>query len=188
MEKRNKKGQFLKGTHWRIEQEFRNKDWLMEEYVTKQRSTMEIANQFGVTDGAILFWLKKHKIKRRTVSESRKVKYWGASGADNPMWNKIGELNPNWKGGVTPERASFYVSQEWKFACSEVWKRDNATCQRCNMHKSESEDIPFHIHHIKSFKHKELRADTNNLVLVCEICHHWIHSNNNTNRDFIKED
>lgn len=188
MVKRNEKGQFLKGMHWREPQSFRDKDWLVEEYVNKQRSTGEISEQFGVTDSAILFWLKKHKISRRNVSQARKIKHWGAFGPDNPMWNKLGELNPNWKGGITPERAAFYVSQEWKNACSFVWKRDKATCQRCNIHKDDSPDMPFHIHHIKSFKHKETRADTNNLVLVCEVCHHWIHSNANTNNEFIEKE
>lgn len=188
MEKRNKNGQFVKGTHWREAQAFRDKDWLMEEYVTKQRSTMEIANEFGVTDGAILFWLRKHNIPRRNVSQARKIKHWGLSGPDNPMWNRRGELNPHWKGGITPERQEFYTSQEWKTACSYVWKRDNATCQRCNMHKEDSADMPFHIHHIISFKKKETRADTINLVLVCEVCHHWIHSNANVNEEFIKKD
>ena len=188
MVKRNKKGQFLKGENWREPQPFRNKDWLINEYVTKERSTMEIANEFGVTDSAILFWLRRHKIPRRNISEARKVKYWGAKGADNPLWNKFGELNPQWKGGITAERQSFYSSQEWKTACITIWKRDDSTCQRCKLRKADSPDIPFHIHHIVSFKNKELRGNINNLVLVCEPCHHFIHSRKNINNEFIQKE
>lgn len=196
---RNKKGQFIKGIsfnpatqfkkgqHWRKPQLFRDKKWLINEYVELTRSTGDIAKQFNVTDSAILFWLKKYKIKRRSVTEAREKKHWGLIGSDNPMWNKRGELNPRWLGGITPERQSFYQSQEWKSACSFVWKRDNATCKRCQLKKTEQPDMPFHIHHIVSFKVKKLRAELHNLVLLCEVCHLYVHSNKNTNGEFISK-
>lgn len=194
---RNKKGQFIKGTsaspntqfkkgqHWRRPQLFRDKQWLIDEYLDKGRSTGDIAKQFGVTDSAIIFWLKRHGIKRRNVSEARSLKHWGQVGTDNPMWNKRGELNPRWQGGVTPERQSFYTSEEWKKSCSAVWKRDKATCQRCLLQKKDQPDMPYHIHHIKSFSFVELRADVDNLVLVCEVCHYFIHSKKNINGEFL---
>lgn len=180
-------GQFKKGQHWRNHAIFREKDWLIENYVTKKRSTGEIAQEFGVTDVAIIFWLRKHNIQRRTIAEARDVKHWGVSGLDNPMWNKTGELNPNWRGGVTADRQSFYASQEWKFACSQVWKRDNATCQRCGANRMDNADIAFHIHHIVSFSVKELRSELSNLLLVCEPCHQWIHSKRNTNYEYLQK-
>lgn len=197
MKKRDEKGRFLKGIsynletqfkkgdHWRKEKPFWNKDWLILNYVDKKRSALEIANEYNVTGNAIFYWLKKHNILTRNMKEIRKIKKWGLSGSDNPMWNKKGELNPNWKGGISNERNAFYSSQEWKNACSEVWKRDKASCRRCGIKNSESPDIPFHIHHIKSFKYKEIRAEINNLVLVCEICHHFIHSRGNTKNEFL---
>lgn len=183
--KRNTLGQFIKGAHWRVHQLFREKAWLVENYVQQERSAKDIAKQFGVTDAAVLFWLRRYDIPRRTASEARKVKRWGQSGADNPMWNRRGELNPRWLGGVTPERQSFYTSVEWKRACSAVWKRDNATCRRCGIHRSERPDLPFHIHHIESFANRELRANVGNLVLLCEICHNFVHSKRNVNREFL---
>lgn len=196
---RNKKGQFIKGVsssretefkkgeHWRMPQMFRQKQWLEDEYILKERSTGDIAKQFGVTDSAILFWLKKHSIQRRTVSEAREIKHWGQVGSDNPMWNKRGELNPRWRGGITPERQAFYTSIEWKESCSAVWKRDKATCQRCSLQKKEQPDMPYHIHHIKPFSVVELRSDIDNLVLVCEVCHDFIHSKKNINGEFISK-
>lgn len=182
---RNNKGQFLKGHHWRPEQLFRSKDWLTWEYSFLGRSSGEIAAQFGVTDAAILFWLKRHKIKRRSVSEARELKTWGLHGSDNPMWNRKGELNPNWKGGITAERQAFYASDEWKKACSRVWKRDKATCQRCGLHRDDRPDMPFAIHHIQPFDVTELRSVVVNLVLLCEACHHFVHSRGNINREFL---
>lgn len=180
-------GQFKKGQHWREHVVFREKDWLIENYVLKKRSAGEIAAEFSVTDAAILFWLRKHGIQRRTVSEARGFKHWGLSGSDNPMWNRLGELSPRWLGGVTAERQAFYASQEWKSVCSEVWKRDKATCQRCGLVRDTDLGIPFHIHHVTSFAVKALRAEASNLLLVCEPCHQWIHSRRNVNREYLQE-
>ena len=157
------------------------------EYVTLGRTAADIASAFGITEAAILFWLRKHGIPRRTTREIRANKHWGLTGADNPMWNLRGELNPNWRGGGTPERQAFYASDGWRVACSAVWKRDNATCQRCRMHRDYSPDVPFHIHHVIPFGNKAHRADVSNLVLLCEVCHRFVHSRRNTSREYLPE-
>ena len=180
-------GKFKKGQHWREHVVFREKDWLIENYVIQKRSAGEIAIQFGVTDAAILFWLRRHEIKRRSVSEAREIKHWGSPGLDNPMWNRRGELNPRWLGGVTADRQSFYTSQEWKSACSSVWVRDDAKCQRCGLDHRIDKGIPMHIHHIVSFKVENLRADIGNLILLCEPCHHFVHSRRNLSYEFLQK-
>lgn len=180
-------GQFKRGQHWRPHAVFREKAWLVENYVVRKRSAGEIALEFGVTDAAVLFWLRKHGVPRRTVSEARGIKHWGAAGLDNPMWNRLGELNPRWKGGVTADRQAFYAGREWKIACSEVWRRDKATCQRCGLKHAEDTGIPFHVHHVVSFASKKLRAHAPNLLLVCEPCHWWIHSRKNVDREYLQE-
>ena len=125
---RKKTGQFAKGYTWREPKLFWDKKWLIAEYIVNQKNASQIAKEQGCCENSILAWLHKNNIKVRTISEARKVKHWGACGVDNPMWNRKGELNPRWLGGVTPERQSFYISQEWKSVCSKVWKRDKATC------------------------------------------------------------
>lgn len=176
--------QFKKGQHWRERKSHWDRDWLYNKYVVEKMSIPDIAKICGCTDSNISFWMKKHDIKGRTVSEARKEKYWGLSGEDNPMWNRKGELNINWKGGITAERQSFYTSVEWKNVCSLVWKRDIASCQRCGILADNG--IPIHIHHIVSFKEKEIRGDINNLILLCKICHNWVHSKKNINKQYIK--
>jgi len=184
-ERRSPKTEFKPGEHWRPVQSFREKTWLEQEYVIKQRSTGEIAAEFGVTDAAVIFWLRKHGIPRRTVAQARKIKRWGASGEKNPMYGRNGDKNPNWQGGLTPERQAVYSSPEWASAVRVVWKRDNRTCQGCD--KRYDHSIPFHIHHIVSFQVRELQTEPSNLVLLCIDCHHFVHSPANTQRLFIKE-
>jgi len=182
----SKETELKQGEHWREEKPYYEKEWLEREYVEKARTTGEIADQFGVTDSAIFYWMRKHGIDRRDMTEVRENKYWGVSGEDNGMYGATGEDNPNWKGGVTPSRQKFYSSIEWRNVAHEVWKRDEATCQRCGKEK-ESEDEKFDIHHIISFAVEETRAELDNLVLLCDDCHDWVHSNENTNNEYIEE-
>ncbi|HPD58296.1 MAG TPA: hypothetical protein PKW17_13720, partial [Smithellaceae bacterium] len=79
-------GRFKKGHHWRPPQNFRNKKWLIENYINKKRSMGEIASEFNVTEAAIRFWMVRYKIPRRNVSEARKLKKWGLSGKKNGMY------------------------------------------------------------------------------------------------------
>jgi len=173
------KGQFKKGQHWRKHKPYWDKEWLKKEY--SKRSAGDIARDWNITEAAILHWLRKYNIKRRTISEARALKYWGCSGEDNPMFGKNGKLNPNYRGGCTQERQLFYAGSEWKDVCSAVYKRDNAKCVRCG------KPGKMHVHHIVSFSEKKYRADINNLVLLCVKCHRFVHSKKNINREYIKK-
>lgn len=172
--------EFKKGEHWRPQKPYWDREWLRREYEDNFRSANEIAEQFGITEMAILYWLRKHKIPRRDMTKIRSKKHWGASGEQNGMYGRSGETNSNWNGGITPDRQSFYISRKWKDACSAVYKRDEAQCQRCGI-KNES----LHVHHVVGFENKKLRADIDNLILLCADCHHWVHSNKNTNKEYI---
>lgn len=182
--KRDDRGRFVKGEHWRPYQIFRDKNWLTSEYVDKKRSAAEIAADFGISAAAILFWLRKHNIPRRDVSEARSVKHWGSSGEKNGMYGKFREASGNWRGGCSPERQTFYSSSEWARASIFVWRRDKATCQRHNVKNHSS---ALHIHHIIPFEIKEFRSDVNNLVLLCAKCHRFVHSKYNTEHEFLKQ-
>lgn len=178
--------EFKKGEHWRNKKPYWNEDWLNKEYTIKNKSALQIANENGCKENNILYFLKKHNIKIRDMRTIRKNKHWSVCGSDNPMFNKVGEMNSNWKGGCSTERQLFYSSVEWKKTCSSVWIRDNATCRRCGIKADNG--VPMHVHHIVSFSNKELRADANNLMLLCAICHNWTHSKKNTNLDYIEVD
>jgi len=188
---RNKKGQFVKGQHaslatefkkgqhWRKPKLYWDKAWLENEYVTLEKSAETIACEQGCHHNNILYFLSKHGIPTRSMSEIRSKKYWRLSGPANGMYGRTGEDNPNWKGGVTPERQALYSSQDWAEAVKAVWARDEATCQRCG-------EVGEHIHHIVSFAVPELRTDADNLILLCRKCHNWVHSRKNTEYDFLK--
>lgn len=89
------KTQFKKGQHWRKPQRFREKEYLISRYVERKHSASDIAADFGVTETAIFFWLKKHGIKRRSISEARKHKKWKVSGKRNGMFGRTGSRSPS---------------------------------------------------------------------------------------------
>lgn len=183
-ERRSPKTEFKPGEHWRERKPYWDRDWLYDAYVVKEQSTGDLAEQFGVTDAAILFWLRKHGIPRRTVSAARAVKHWALTGQSNGMHGKTGSANPRWDGGATPERQGFYASAEWRAVAKIVWKRDAGRCRRCNAKATDRGT--FHIHHIVSFRVKEVRAEPTNLLLLCAACHRYVHSNANVNHELIE--
>lgn len=192
---RNEKGQFIKGNrsspetefkpgqHWRKKKPFWDAEWLRVEYEDKTRTASEIAEDWEVTEAAILFWLKKHGIKARTMTEIRADKHWGAKGEDNGMYGKTGQQSSNWKGGITPKRQAFYRSTEWADAVKIVWERDGGICQRCGTENANRRKM--HIHHIVGYENEDLIAEPSNLVLLCAKCHSFVHSKKNINREFI---
>jgi 5-methylcytosine-specific restriction endonuclease McrA len=101
------------------------------------------------------------------------------------MFGKRGNANPHWKGGVTPKRQAFYLSPEWKKCSQEVWRRDRALCRRCGLKMAPG--VEMHIHHKVSFAYRPLRAAPQNLVLLCDPCHDWVHSRKNKSREWIEE-
>ena len=181
---RNGKGQFTKGSHWREQKPYWVKSWLQYEYTIMCKSATQIAKEQGCRENNILYFLNKHNVPRRTMRQIRKMKHWSLPGELNGMFGRSGESNPNWRGGVTPERQLFYVSDEWKAAAKNIWGRDKFTCQKCS-HKKTNSDL-FHIHHIVPFTVVELRTNETNLILLCKKCHNWVHSKKNTQGEYIE--
>lgn len=155
---------------------------------TRPRGTNWQAN--GLNKGRSKGWHHTKEAKEKVGKASRErgaVPYRSSKNGKHWLKDRPAKDNPNWKGGITPERQEFSNSDEWKEATNTIWKRDNATCQRCNKKYNNKKHKPFHVHHIVSFKVKELRTELSNLILLCRPCHYWIHSNKNTEKEFIKE-
>lgn len=147
-------------------------------------STGDIGGLYNANRRTIHYWIKKHKIKARSISEAVALKpppiLWGK---DNPAFGKCGPLDKSWKGGLIPERYAFYSSAEWSELIKIVWKLYNNECDRCKENDNKSKGM--HIHHIVPFEVKELRAVIENLVLLCRKCHEFVHSKKNINKEYI---
>lgn len=168
MTPRNALGQFLKGHHWRPRRPWWHRAWLEHEYVTRQRSAVDIARDGGCGENNILYWLQRHGIPARSMAEVRAIKQWGPVGEANPMYGRRGPLNPNWKGGLTPARQALYATLEWRRFARAVRRRDKG-CRRCGA------TTALEIHHIIPFSEAPLLVmDMGNAIVVCRSFHQRI--------------
>ena len=194
------------------------KKWLKDQYLKQGKSADQIAREIGRDAKRVWEWLHDYGIKKRPrgsdygnlFKEGQESAFKGMRHKENAKqkirearlrdghvpylkdgkhWLKHeGAINPTWKGGITPERQSFYASLEWVEVVKKVWKRDAAKCRLCGKeHNTITSRGKFAIHHIVSFQVKEIRAELTNLVLLCRDCHLWVHSRKNVNKIFIKE-
>jgi hypothetical protein len=75
-----------------------------------------------------------------------------------------GKNHWNWKGGKSRDK---HMGPEYKQWRSDVFERDNWTCQTCGIRGTNLE-----AHHIKSWaKFPELRYELSNGVTLCKECH-----------------
>lgn len=85
----------------------------------------------------------------------------------NVSKSKLGENNPNWRGGTSPENKRIRMSAQFKEWRKSVFERDNYTCQDCGQRGGE-----LHPDHIKQFAYyPELRFLLNNGRTLCKKCH-----------------
>ena len=69
-------------------EQYKNKDWLQKMYWGKELSREKIARLCGVAKGAILYWMKKYNIPRRSISEA-------TSGGGNGNWKNGKRMHGN---------------------------------------------------------------------------------------------
>jgi 5-methylcytosine-specific restriction endonuclease McrA len=76
-----------------------------------------------------------------------------------------GEKHPRWKGGISTLNNKIRTSYEYRQWVSDVFTRDNFTCQKCNKRGGY-----LHAHHIKKFSKiiEEYQIKTMEQVLNCK--------------------
>ena len=193
------------------------REWLETQYVEKQMNCTQIAHLVNRDPKSVWNWLKDFKIQTRprgsdknqqfkkghqsrlgvhhSVETRQRLRAIALADGRVPYDSKVGSYmkgkkgaeTPMWKGGITPERQSFYSSDEWKEAVKSVWRRTHGVCERCKVKQTKEKRGTYHIHHVVSFMVRALRAEPSNLVLLCRSCHLFVHSNENKTGEFIKE-
>jgi hypothetical protein len=122
---------------------------------------------------------------RKTLSEKASIKKPWLRGKANGMSGRTGESNPNFKDGSAPERQRLYASGDWKELVRAVYKRDNYHCARCGSPHTGTRSLC--AHHVKPWAgNPALRFDMDNLITLCRLCHHWVHSKENAAREYLE--
>ncbi len=146
------------------------------EYISKLRES-KIGHTHGFQKGNTINCGKNHpmygkKIPKKTL-EKRRIA-------------NLGEKNPNWQGGITPLYRRIHNLSEYKKWRSNVFERDNWTCQTCGVRSKAGKAVSLEAHHIKKFSQivkedeignvweaqmcKEL-WEVSNGVTLCKDCH-----------------
>jgi hypothetical protein len=75
----------------------------------------------------------------------------------------------NWKGGLAKDKRTGKLYSQWR---SDVFTRDNWTCQTCGTRSSVGIRVYLEAHHIKSWsEYPKLRYKLDNGVTLCKECH-----------------
>lgn len=156
----------------------------IEEFRNKQRETS--LKKYGYENPS------SHPEIRKKVAETNMKRYGGIAptasddvkekvratcleryGVENPLaiWDRKGENNPNWKGGVSYEYEGRLSLEclNWK---KSVYKKDNYTCQCCGAKNTKGNRVTLNAHHIFNWNdYEDLRYDINNGITLCDKCH-----------------
>ena len=91
---------------------------------------------------------------------------------DKIRLGKLGEKNPNWKGGITPINKIIRASAEYRLWRVAVFERDDYTCIWCGDKNGNGKAVILHADHIKPFAYfPELRFAIDNGRTLCKQCH-----------------
>lgn len=133
--------------------------------------------------GAVsLFTGRKHSPEAKDAVRNARLRdgHFPKQEDGRPYWaGKSGLAHPAWAGGTTPERQRFYQTEEWKVAERAAYTAAHGKCQRCDSRRH------LHVHHVIPFAFKRLRADVDNLRVLCASCHRFVHSDANIDREFL---
>ena len=180
----NDRGQFLKGEHWRMPKPHWQKAWLESKYVIGGMSAGDIAAECGCTEENIYHWLRKHGTSRRSISQARSLKHWGASGKGNPMFGRKGSANPRYVDGSSPERQRLYVQGAGREFLRTALAFGDYKCRRCSAVSTGRKSL--HVHHLRTWAgNPDLRFDLGNVVVLCRTCHSFVHSKANAKKEFL---
>ncbi len=135
----------------------------VELYLDKQWTTVEIADEFGVTSVTVAAWLEEQGVsRRRSPLTKTRVKLREAN---------LGAKRYNWKGGVTPERIRARRSMRMRDARKACFERDHYTCRMCGKRGGQ-----LCAHHIWPFhRYPDKKFEVANLMTLCRFCHDRFH-------------
>lgn len=165
--------------------------WLRQKYIAERMDCTEISRIVGRNSKQVWQWLRGYGIQTRPRGANGGAAMTAfKKGQVSPFKGKKqkrGKDSPFWQGGVTPERQSFYASDEWKQVVGLVYERDRKCCRRCGTTQNQAKIAGFkmHVHHIYPFALKDTRKSLGNLVLLCKPCHNFVHSKENGKREFL---
>lgn len=155
---------------------YRDAEWLKTRYHSGMTLDV-IASEAGVSTHAIRKWLKKHNLQMKKDFQKGHLP-WNTgktykTGAilseehkEKIRHSRSGEKSNFWKGGVSSDRAN--IARWTREQAPKVHEKFDYTCQLCKKRGGR-----LHAYHVIPVWADEAKAyDFENLVSLCEDCHH----------------
>lgn len=113
--------------------------------------------------------------KGLTKDTNEIVRRYGNKNSDKLKLNpKLGENNPNWKGGSSIFNINNDFFTRWLPLRKIILDEDNNTCWKCN---NKTTPNKLEIHHLASkAKFPQYRYDRQNCIVLCKSCHKEFHN------------
>jgi thymidylate synthase (FAD) len=156
---------------------YRDRGWLEQYYIKEGLEQEEIARLAGVSTHTIRAWVRKHGLQKPAGSWTVGRQPWNKGKRYRAGWKhspetrrklaegKLGERNPQWRGGITRNSTQIRRGVEDLAPC--VRERDDFTCRLCGQRGGTLE-----VHHVLPvWSRPDLVLDMDNLVTLCEECH-----------------
>ncbi|HEX8453824.1 MAG TPA: FAD-dependent thymidylate synthase [Longimicrobium sp.] len=156
---------------------YRDPAWLRHHYHERALPQETIAQLAGVSTHTIRAWVRKLGLQKPLGSWTRGVSPWNRGKRYRAGWThteetkrmlaemKLGEANPQWKGGITPDGVRLRKPLEALRA--EIYARDAHTCRVC---AEKGGRLTLH-HVLPIWARPDLADDVSNVVTVCRDCH-----------------
>ncbi len=174
------------------------KQFLQKEYVNHKKTMHQIAQQLDYSDATIYKYLRKFNIptirtringNRLKIKEHRCIdcgkeisnyKYKRCNSCAQIKRLKDPKNRPCWKDGKSFEEYPQEFTQELK---DQIRKRDNYTCQNCDMIEEEHIIVLGEVLSVHHIDYNKKNCNKNNLISLCRQCNARV----NFNRKYWKE-
>lgn len=124
---------------------------------TGHHHTNEAKEKMRIAKIGFIPWIKGKKLPPMPIEQRKKISL-GSLGRKVSFETRMklslahrGNRSHRWKGGLTPVIAMIRRSFEYRQWRSDVFERDNYTCQECGVHTGNGKRVYLEAHHIKSF-------------------------------------
>lgn len=132
-------------------------------YTDEQLSSVEIAQQLGITPTTVSSWLRATGVATRDqITQRTREKLRAAN---------LGDKRYNWKGGISGQQRLDRGSFQMRLAREACFKRDDFTCRCCQQRGGK-----LNAHHVWPFQRfPQWKYEVWNLVTLCKACHDKFH-------------